>query len=108
MNTKEEKFRCAGVILVTFATQPKTVMRVIRLMNIVYNSENYYVVEYPVEHGYEVVDKQAARGTYFAGDVAVKFRESMMGTLGEDPSPEHVDAFLSDFGVLVNFPLTVH
>ena len=53
-------------------------------MNIVYNSENYYVVEYPVEHGYEVVDKHAARGTYFAGDVAVKFRESMIGTLGED------------------------
>jgi uncharacterized protein DUF3567 len=108
MKRREENFRCGGVILITFAAQPKAVKRVIRYMNIVYNSENYYVVEYPVEHGFEVVDKQAARGTYFAGDVAVKFRESMIGTLGEDPSPEHVDAFLSDFGVLVNFPLTVH
>jgi hypothetical protein len=104
---KGQEFRRARVISVTFATQPKAVTGVIRLMNIVYNSENYYVVEYPVEHGYEVVDKQAARGTYFAGDVAVKFRESMMGTLGEDPSPEHVDEFLSDFGVLINFPMTL-
>ncbi len=77
-------------------------------MNIVYNSENSYVVEYPQQHGYEVVDKQASRGTYFQGEVAEKFRASMLGTLGEDPSPEHVDEFLSDFGVLINFPMTLH
>ena len=77
-------------------------------MNIVYNSDNYYVVEYPQQLGYEVVDKQARRGTFFQGDVAAKFRESMIGALGEDPSPEHVDEFLSDFGVLINFPTTVH
>jgi hypothetical protein len=105
---KREGFRCAGVILVTFAAQPKAVTGVIRYMNIVYNSKNYYVVEYPVERGFEVVDKQAARGTYFAGDVAVRFRKSMMGTIGEDPSPENVDEFLSDFGTLIKFPLTVH
>ncbi len=77
-------------------------------MNIVYNSENYYVVEYPVQHGYEVVDKQTSRGTYFQGDVAEKFRASMIGALGEDPSPDHVDEFLSSFGVLINFPMVVH
>ena len=76
-------------------------------MNIVYNSDNYYVVEYPVEHGYEVVDKQSSRGTYFQGNVADKFRESMLGALGEDPSPEPVDEFLSDFGGLISFPMTV-
>lgn len=77
-------------------------------MNIVYNSDNYYVVEYPVQHGYEVVDKQSGRGTYFQGNVADRFRESMIGALGEDPSAEHVDEFLSDFGVLMNFSLTIH
>jgi hypothetical protein len=55
-----------------------------------------------------VVDKQSSRGTYFEGSVAEKFRESMMGALGEDPSTEHVDEFLSDFGVLINFPMTIH
>jgi hypothetical protein len=77
-------------------------------MNIVYNSENYYVVEYPQHHGYEVVDKYARRGTYFQGNVAEKFRLSMLGALGEDPSSEHVDEFLSDFGGLINYPSIVH
>src|SRR3954463_14817337 len=90
------------------ATQPNFTSAVNGLMNIVYNSDNYYVVEYPVQPGYEVVDKQSSRGTYFQGDVADKFRESMLGALGEDPSPKHVDEFLSDFGGVVNFPMTMH
>jgi hypothetical protein len=90
------------------AVQPKSTSAVNGLMNIVYNSDNYYVVEYPGQHGYEVVDKQSSRGTYFQGGVADKFRESMLGALGEDPSPEHVDEFLSDFGVLINFPMVMH
>ncbi len=77
-------------------------------MNIVYNSDNYYVVEYPQQRGFEVVDKQASRGTYFQGDVARKFRHSMIGAIGDDPSPDHVDEFLSDFGALINFPMVVH
>ena len=77
-------------------------------MNIVYNSDNYYVVEYPQQHGYEVVDKQAGRGTYFGGNVAERFRVSMIGALGVDPSPEHVDEFLCDFGGLITFSTTLH
>ena len=88
--------------------QPKAESAVNVNMNIVYNSDNYYVVEYPLQHGYEVVDKQTSRGTYFQGDVAEKFRSSMMGVIGEDPSPDHVDEFLSDFGGLINFPMVVH
>ena len=94
--------------LIQGGIQPKANVAVNELMNIVYNSDNYYVVEYPLQHGYEVVDKQSSRGTYFQGDVAEKFRESMIGALGEDSSPEHVDEFLSEFGVLINFPMTVH
>lgn len=93
---------------VTVTAQPKAASSVMGVMNIVYNSDNYYVVEYPVQHGYEVVDKQSSRGTYFQGDVADKFRESMLGALGEDPSPEHVDEFLAEFGGLIDFPMTMH
>ncbi len=87
--------------------QPKRASAVNEDMNIVYNSDNYYVVEYPQHRGYEVVDKQAGRGTFFQGDVADKFRESMIGALGEDPSPEHLDEFLFDFGGLINFSTTI-
>ena len=77
-------------------------------MKIVYNSDNYCVVEYPPELGYEVVDKHIGRGTYFQGDVATKFRDSMMGILAEDASTERVDEFLDDFGVVSDFPITLH
>ncbi len=88
--------------------QPKALPDVKAAMNIVYNSDNYYVVEYSAEAGYELVDKNTRRGTFFAGDVAVKFRESMIAAAGEEPEAETMDDFLSNFGTLVNFPVTVH
>ena len=77
-------------------------------MNVIYNSENYYVVEYPGQHGYELVDKHAARGTYFSGDVADKFLESMKIAIAEDASAENVDDFLDKFDVLFNLPVVFH
>jgi gamma-glutamyltranspeptidase len=77
-------------------------------MNIIYNSENYYVVEYPAQHGYELVDKHAARSTFYQGDVAEKFLESMQIAVNEDASVEHVDEFLDSYDVLMSTPLTMH
>lgn len=77
-------------------------------MNIIYSSENYYVVEYPAQRGYELVDKRTARGTFFQGDVAEKFLESMKGVVAEDDSPEHIDDFLGNFDVLLNMPVVYH
>jgi hypothetical protein len=77
-------------------------------MNVIYNSENYYVVEYPANHGYELVDKHAARGTYLQGDSADKFLESMKHAISEDASAEHVDEFLDTFDVLMNLPVVFH
>jgi len=77
-------------------------------MNVIYNSENYYVVEYLDERAYEVVDKNSARGTFFQGDVAANFMESMRTAVAEDASIEHVDEFLGGFDVLLNVPVVVH
>lgn len=77
-------------------------------MNIIYNSEQYWVLEYPAGLGYELVDKRAARGTYFQGDVAEKFATSMKHAIAEDASFEHVDEFLDSFDVLMNFPVVYH
>jgi hypothetical protein len=77
-------------------------------MNVIYNSENYYVVEYPAQHGYELVDKHAARGTYLQGDTADKFLESMKHAISEDASAEHVDEFLDQFDVLLTSPVLFH
>ena len=77
-------------------------------MNVIYNSDNYYVVEYPAEHGYELVDKHAARGGYLYGDAADKFLESMKTAIAEDASAEHVDDFLDQFDLLLNLPVVFH
>ncbi|HEY2981897.1 MAG TPA: DUF3567 family protein [Anaerolineales bacterium] len=78
------------------------------MMNVIYNSENYYVVEYPDERAYEVVDKHSARGMFFQGDVAAKFMKSMRTAVADDASVEHVDEFLGSFDVLLNQPIVIH
>lgn len=77
-------------------------------MNIIYNSDNYYVVEYSAQHGYELVDKRTQRGTFFQGDVADRFAQSMRNAVSENASVEHVDEFLGNFDVLMNLPLVYH
>ena len=77
-------------------------------MNIVYNSDNYYVVEYPAQHGFELVDKHSARSTFFRGDVADKFATSMRKAIDEESTQEHIDEFLTNFDVLLNLPVVYH
>ena len=38
-------------------------------MNVLYNSDNYYVVEFPGHCGVELVDKQRGRGAFLEGAV---------------------------------------
>lgn len=78
------------------------------MMNVVYNSDNYYVVEYPAERAYELVDKRSARGTFFQGDVAEKFAQSMKGAIAEEASAEHIDEFLGSLDILLNVPVVYH
>jgi Protein of unknown function (DUF3567) len=77
-------------------------------VNVIYNSENYYVVEYPTERGYELVDKQTARGTFLSGDAADRFAQSMKDAVEEDSSVEHLDEFLDGLHVLFTQPVVYH
>jgi hypothetical protein len=79
-----------------FARQARSMMQVI------YNSDNYYVVEYSDQHAYELVDKRGERGMFFEGDGAARFMDFMRIAVGEDASIEHVDDFLDSFDVLLN------
>jgi hypothetical protein len=77
-------------------------------MRIVYNSEQYYVAEYPGQPGLELVDKRSSRGTYFQGDVAAKFANALNAAVSDDASTESVDEFLDNFSVLLNVPVVYH
>ena len=80
-------------------------------ISVIYASENYYVVEYPAQHGYELVDKRSSLGTYFQGDVADRFIKSLREAAGgeaTEASIERIDEFLGSFEVLLNLPVVVH
>lgn len=77
-------------------------------MNIIYNSDNYYVVEYPSHHGFELIDKHAARSAFLQGSVAETFAQSMQSAVDEDDSVEHVDEFLGNYDPMMSVPLTMH
>lgn len=90
------------------STHSASAYKDVNMMNVIYNSENYYVVEYPAQHGYELVDKHAARGTFMQGDTADKFLISMKLAIAEDASSENVDDFLDQFDVMFNLPVLFH
>lgn len=77
-------------------------------MNVLYDSQNYYVAEYPEHGGIELVDKQIGRSAYFEGDLETNFRSSIRELFSEDPSDESVDEFLGQYGALLNLPLVLH
>ena len=77
-------------------------------MNVIYNSDNYCVLEYPPQHGYELVDKRSARGTFLQGDAADRFLNSMKNTVAEEASVEHVDELLESMDALLTVPVVFH
>lgn len=78
------------------------------VMVIVYNSESFYVVEYPSEQGFEVVDKYTRRGTFLTGDLAQRFRCSMQSVIAVSPSAADVDEFLGELDALMTQRVTFH
>ena len=77
-------------------------------MNVMYNSENYCVVEFPGRHGIEVVDKTLGRAGFLEGAVEVKFRASMADFAAGQPSAESVDEFLGHYDALLLNTVALH
>ena len=77
-------------------------------MNVMYNSENYYVVEFPGLHGIELVHKTTGRAGFLEGEVEVKFRASMADLAAGEPSVESVDEFLAHYDALLINSVAMH
>jgi len=77
-------------------------------MNVMYSSENYYVVEFPGRHGIELVDKTTGRAGFLEGAVEVKFRASMADLAAGEPSAESVDEFLGSYEALLTNSVALH
>ena len=77
-------------------------------MNVMYNSENYYVVEFGGGHGIELVDKTTGRAGFLEGAVEMKFRATMADFAAGDPSVDSVDEFLGQYDALLLNSVTIH
>ena len=77
-------------------------------MNVMYNSENYYVVEFPGRHGIELVDKTTGRAGFLEGAVETKFRATMADLAAGEPSAESMDEFLGLYDALLINSVALH
>ncbi|SIT37124.1 conserved hypothetical protein [Paraburkholderia ribeironis] len=85
-------------------------------MQMIYNSPNYCVVEFPPQEGqlamksggYEIVDKNMQREIYIDGAMAARFREHVQKLIEGEPTLDEVDEFLGQFDVLMQQPVILH
>ena len=78
------------------------------LLNILYDSENFYVAEFSSGNGVELVDKQSARGGYFDGVVAARLRASMARLQSDAQGEDVMDEFLGTYGALLTNSVWLH
>ena len=77
-------------------------------MNIVYNSEHYAIVAYPVRHGFELVDKLGCRNLFIQGSVARELRASIDRIPDEERDVEAIDSLLDDYCAGAARPYAIH
>jgi hypothetical protein len=77
-------------------------------MNVVYNSENYAIVAYPVQQGFELVDKLGGRSLFVQGSVATGLREAIDRIPYTERNEESIDSLLDDYCVGAARPIVYH
>jgi hypothetical protein len=85
-------------------------------MNLIYNSDQYSVVEFGADDGrealrfggYEIVDKPGKREIFIGGTLAQAFRKNVESLIASEPSVEDIDDFLGSYDPLMSQPVTLH
>ncbi len=88
-------------------------------MLMVYNSDNYAVVQFDVPQdgrdatglargGYEIVDKFGRKEIYIEGAMAASFKEGVEALVATSPSEEELDEYLARYVALMQQPLVLH
>jgi Protein of unknown function (DUF3567) len=77
-------------------------------MNLVYNSDNYSIVAYPLLQSFELVDKLGSRSLFIQGSVAINLRTAIDSIPQEDRDEESIDSLLDDYCVGAARPIAYH
>jgi hypothetical protein len=85
-------------------------------MNLIYNSDQYSVVEFgaDTDHetmrfgGYEITDKSVRREWFIDGALALNFRKDVHELIATEPSIEEIDEFLAQFDSYMGQSVLLH
>lgn len=85
-------------------------------MNLIYNSDQYSVVEFGADDGrealrsggYEIMDKPGRREIFIGGALAEAFRKNVEDLIATEPSVEEIDDFLGNYDSLMSQPIVFH
>lgn len=89
-------------------------------MHMLYNSENYAVMQFdvpqqpherepgPARGGYEIVDKFARKEIYIEGALAESFKQGVQALIDGEPSEDEIDAYLERYTSLMQQPVVMH
>ena len=87
-------------------------------MNLIYNSEQYSVVEFGADRtldasrfgGYEIVDKGGKREIFINGVLAQNFRRdvNVNELIANEPTMAEIDEFLGSYDELMSQPVLLH
>ena len=77
-------------------------------MNTVYNSRLYAILAYPVQQGFELLDKAASRSLFVQGSVARDLRRAIDEIPDADRNEETIDALLDEYCAGPARPIVLH
>ena len=77
-------------------------------MNLVYNSEHYAILAYPVQEGFELVDKQGRCSLFVQGSVAIGLREAIDKIPDGERDADSIDSLLDDYCAGAAKPIVFH
>ena len=88
-------------------------------MQMLYNSDNFVVVQFDVpgadenpdtltRGGYEIVDKFARKEIFIEGAMAESFKEGVAALIETSPSEEEMDDYIERYTALMQHPLILH
>ena len=74
-------------------------------INVVFNSSNYQVLEYPELNAFELVNHARSTGALIHGDMARVLRAQLQHLFAADPTEEAVEEMIGGYEALMHLPV---
>ena len=77
-------------------------------MNIVFNSAQLYIIDYPAKDAVEIFDRRSGRLGLIQGAVAQRFRREFGALMEDEPNEEKFDELMDAYDSLMHQPITLN